>query len=275
MATEDQFPRTADLPSQSPLFWVQQKDRYLRQLLIGDIEALTGRRLIVYFANRYIDGSDINIGDVSCFAEIVGDVSGKEVDLLLNTGGGQTDATEAIVSLLQASIPNFRVIVPHSAKSNGTMICLASSEVIMGAPSELGPIDPSINGTPTSILSEDIVKQQNFALHKLALYAIGQSKSLATKLLSAGMMKTRTPQEIEATVQCLASKDVFFSHGSAIDHSEASRLGLNVRYLTADDQLWQRVWLLYCMYAHDAAQAGVIKFFEGRHRSLAIANGKP
>ena len=35
------------------MFWVQQKDRYLRQLLIRDIEDQTGRRLIVYFANRF------------------------------------------------------------------------------------------------------------------------------------------------------------------------------------------------------------------------------
>ena len=39
----------------------------------------------------------------------------------------------------------------------------------MGPPSELGPIDPAIGGTPTSILAEETVKQQNFALHMLAM----------------------------------------------------------------------------------------------------------
>jgi hypothetical protein len=48
----EKFPRGAELPSQSPLFWVEQKDRYLRQLLIRDIEELSGRRLVVYFGNQ-------------------------------------------------------------------------------------------------------------------------------------------------------------------------------------------------------------------------------
>jgi hypothetical protein len=53
MLRDEKFPRSDSLPIQSPLFWVEQKDRYLRQLLIRDIEALTERRLVVYFANRY------------------------------------------------------------------------------------------------------------------------------------------------------------------------------------------------------------------------------
>ncbi len=75
------------MPSQSPLFWVQQKDRYLRQLLIRDIEALTKRRLVVYFANRHVDNADINVGDISNFHELLGDLEGEAADLLLNTGG--------------------------------------------------------------------------------------------------------------------------------------------------------------------------------------------
>ncbi len=270
MSDDPLFPRGTGLPKQSPLFWVQQKDRYLRQLLIKDIEADTNRRLIVYFANRYVGNSDINIGDISYFTELVGDLEGKPTDLVLNTSGGQTDATEAIVSLLKSSVPDLRVIVPHSAKSNGTMICLAATQIVMGPPSELGPIDPSINGTPTSILSEQVVAQQNFALHKLALYAIEQTKKLATSLLTEGMMFGRDESEISETVRKLASRDEFFSHGSVIDHVEAKQLGLNVEFLEQRNALWQKLWLLYCMYAHDAGQAGVIKIFEGRSVSTSV-----
>jgi hypothetical protein len=49
----EKFPRSTELPLQSPLFWVEQKDRYLRQILIRDIEELTKRRLVAYFANRF------------------------------------------------------------------------------------------------------------------------------------------------------------------------------------------------------------------------------
>ena len=44
-----QEPQTT--PNQSPLYWVSHKDRYLRQLLIKDIEEITGRSLVVYFTD--------------------------------------------------------------------------------------------------------------------------------------------------------------------------------------------------------------------------------
>jgi hypothetical protein len=266
-ASTEVFPRGTGLPTQSSLFWVQQKDR---QLLIRDIEKITKRRLIVYFANRYLINSDINIGDISQLTELLGDLNGAPTDLLLNTGGGQTDATEAVVSLLQTTIKDFRVIVPHSAKSNGTMICLAAREIVMGPSSELGPIDPYLGENPASILADPIVKSQNFPLHQLALYAIDQTKKLATRLLSSGMMKGSSPDEVHQTVQKLASRDEFFSHGSVIDHAEAKNLGLNVVLLPFGDEVWERVWLLYCMYAHDAGASNLVKIFEGRARSMSI-----
>ena len=270
MTGDPVFPRGSSLPTQSPLFWVQQKDRYLRQLLIRDIESETGRKLVVYFANRYVENSDINIGDIAYMQELLGDVAKAPIDLFLNTSGGQTDATEAIVSLLQSTSDDIRVIVPHSAKSNGTMICLTANEIIMGPPSELGPIDPSIGNTPASILAEPQVATSNFPMHRLALYAISQSRRLATELLIKGMMKGRPPEEIEDTVQKLATKEKFFSHGSVIDHIEAAGLGLNVNYLPEDNELWKRVWLLYCMYSHDIQSMGTVKIFEGCARSISV-----
>ena len=62
-----------------------------------------------------------------------------------------------------------------------------------------------------------------------------------------------------------------FSHGSVIDHVEAASLGLSIEYLKPEDPIWQRVWLLFCMYEHDCRRAGYLKIFEGRYRSTAIA----
>ena len=264
------FPRGQALPSQSPIFWVQQKDRYLRQLLIKDIEKATGRRLVVYFANRFRD-AQIDQGDVAYMAELLGDLNGAPTDLMLETNGGFTDATESLVSLLQAVVPDMRVIVVNAAKSNGTMICLAANEIVMGPTSELGPIDPHLSGTPASILSQDVIANQNYPLHQLAVYAIKQTVKLAHRLLQQGMMSGQDPARIEAAVNSLSTRNVFFSHGSVIDHKEATQLGLNVRYLEPDDELWQRLWLLHCMYAHDVNRSGYLKVFEGAARSTSVA----
>lgn len=206
---------------------------------------------MVYFSDHYAgEASSIDSSDVANFYEMLTDVEGQAVDLLLHTPGGQTDATEAVVSVLQAMIPYFRVVVPHMAKSNGTMLCLASQEILMGAASELGPIDPYLSGIPATTLLEPEVAAQNFVLHKAAENALRQTQHLATRLLTNAMMSDRQA-DISETVRKLSSRFAYFSHGSAIDHIEAERLGLRVRYCTSADPLWSRFWLLFCMYRHD------------------------
>lgn len=267
----DHFPRSADLPAQSPLFWVEQKDRYLRQLLIRDIEALTKRRLAVYFGNRF-ENAMIDARDSTFMTELLGDVGRDEpVDLMLEVTGGMTDATEALIALIQHVVPNFRVVVAHSAKSNGTLLCFAAKSIIMGAPSELGPIEPAFNGIPATILSEPEVAKQNFVLHKQGVFALQQSKTIAESLLLNGMMHGKDPQEIKSVVQKLSSRETYASHGSVIHHREASALGLTIEYLPPGDPVWERLWLLYCMYEADCRKARYLKVFEGRARSTAIA----
>jgi Serine dehydrogenase proteinase len=204
--------------------------------------------------------------------ELVGDVApGAPVDLLLETNGGKTDATEAVIAVLQNRLADFRVIVANAAKSNGTLICLAARSIVMGPASELGPIDPQLNGIPCTILSDPVVAQTNFPLHQLAVLGLKQTHTFAARLLRDGMLKGRDPAEIERVVNSLASRDTYFSHGSVIDHREASALGLSVEYLTAGDPLWERIWILYCMYDFDTRRDDYLKIFEGRARSTAIS----
>jgi ClpP class serine protease len=266
----DQFPRSKDLPSQSPLFWVEQKDRYLRQQLIRDIEEQTGRRLVVYFANRY-ENAQIDAKDPTYMAEALGDVKGQPLDLMLQTGGGQTDATEALISLIQNTIPDFRVIVVEAAKSNGTLLALAAKSVVMGPTSQLGPIEPSVQGIPCSILDTPETAATNFPLHMVGKFALKQTRTLAIKLLGEGMMKGRPNNEVQEAVHKLASRDTYLSHGSVIDCREATQLGLNVESLKEDDPLWQRLWLLHCMLDYDSRKGRYLKVFEGSARSTAVA----
>lgn len=270
----ERFPRTTDLPSQSPLFWVSQKDRYLRQLLIRDIQEITKRKLIVYFANRY-ENAQIDQRDIALFAELCRDVGNSPADLLLETSGGATDATEGLISFIQSTRSDFRVIVANSAKSNGTLLCLAAKSIVMSATSELGPIEPAVNNIPCTILEAPEIAAQNFPLHKFGVFALKQSKALAFRLLTEGMMKGRNPADIEDVVKKLSGRDVFFSHGSVINHVEAKNLGLAVEYLPPEDALWQHIWLLYCMYDHDCRRDRYLKVFEGPYISTSIAVTRP
>jgi hypothetical protein len=218
----------------------------------------------------------IDARDCAYIMELFGDVKKDEpVDFMLETSGGATDATESLVSLLHNIIDDFRVIVADSAKSNGTLLGLAAKSIVMGASSELGPIEPLVNGIPCSILIQGQIAASNFPLHKFGEYALQQTRKLAKTLLTNGMMQGRPEAEIDATVQSLASRDIYHSHGSAINYVEANGLGLKVEYLPPENEVWKHIWLLHCMYQHDCRTNNYLKIFEGRSRSTALAVPSP
>lgn len=257
------------------MFWVAEKDRYLRQLLIRDIEEITRRRLVIYFADceRPENSAQIHPSDDPYLSELLKDCAGNAVDLLIETNGGYTDATEKMVALLRVLSPDLRVIVPRRAKSNGTLVALAAKCIIMGPSSELGPIDPNLVLGPQNQVPAEFIVQAPSAdplLKQAAAMAIAQTKKLAGSLLQTGMMAERTPEEIAVVIEKLATRNHFHSHGSVIDADEALRLGLKIERLAPDDALWERFWLLRCMYAHDLRHANLVKIFEGRFISNAI-----
>lgn len=270
MSQKEYFPRTTGLPAQSPLFWVTHKDRYLRQLLIRDIEEHTKRELLVYFTD--VDNSDAQIdpGDDQFLLELLKDRVRAPVDLLLETAGGYTDATEKVCSLLRQLAPELRVVVPRKAKSNGTVIALAGQAIAMSATSELGPIDPAVIGIPAEFIAKDPGAYQA-AVVRTAETAARQTRTLATTLLQTGMMKGQEAGKIAETVSKLATRDCYASHGAVIDSTEAVALGLNVEVFAANDPLWEKFWLLRTMYAFDCPRNGYAKLFESARISSAVA----
>lgn len=264
------FPRTTELPHQSPLFWVTHKDRYLRQLLIKDIQSVTDRCLIVYFTDCDRTSAQIDQSDDVAISELLTTCKNRPVDLLLETNGGVTDATEKICSLLRQAAPDLRVIVPRRAKSNGTVVALCGAQILMSQQSELGPIDPSIGGVPAEFVVNAPPGSFNAIDIQFAESARKQTRKLAISLLSTGMMKSCSKEMIEETVEKLATKDTYHSHGSSIDADEAAQLNLNVMKLEQDDELWKKFWLLRTMYQHDCGMHKYAKLFEGELISTAV-----
>lgn len=265
-----EFPRSSDTPKQSPLYWVQNKDRYLRQLLIKDIEAVTGRELVVYFTDCDNTPAQIEQSDDVAFHELLDKTKNDSIDLLLETNGGFTDATEKICGLLRQRTNDLRVIVPRRAKSNGTVIALCGSSILMGPQSELGPIDPFVLGVP----AEFIVKAPPGTVSPIDIQyaesARAQTEKLAKTLLKTGMMAAFDDQQIDDTVHKLATKEHYHSHGSSIDADEAKYLNLNVQKLLPEEDLWKKVWLLRTMYQYDCMANGYSKLFESNFVSSSV-----
>jgi ClpP class serine protease len=68
----------------------------------------------------------------------------------LHTPGGLVLATEQIARALIRHTAKVTVFVPHYAMSGGTMLALASDEIIMDANAVLGPVDPQLGNFPAA-----------------------------------------------------------------------------------------------------------------------------
>lgn len=262
------FPRTSEIPLQSPKYWAKEKDRYLRQLLISDIQGITGRSLVVFFSQL---SQPISHTDPDDLSEMLQGFAGKPLDLMIQTPGGNVDATEKIISVLKNSVADYRVIVPSWAKSAGTVVAISSKEILLGMNSELGPIDPSLpvngNNVPCELIAADPAIAQH--IRTMAALQAQRMRILAEGLLTAGMMQGRPKTDVDATLDKISTSAGYKSHGAVIDHTEAVSLGLTVTFLQPNDSLWRRLWLLYCLYDYDATEKRVAKIFENEKFSIS------
>ena len=118
------------------------RNKYMRAL-----SEFTERNTIIY-ATRWTSGDtppnlvSINDEDIHAFMESVAGLKGNKLDLILHTGGGSAEATDAIVSYLRQKFNDIRIIIPQAAMSAGTMLACAANEIVMGKQSSIGPIDP-------------------------------------------------------------------------------------------------------------------------------------
>ena len=90
------------------------------------------------------------------------------IDILLHTPGGLVLAAEQIANALSRHPAKVTVFVPHYAMSGGTLIALASDEIVMDENAVLGPVDPQIGNFPAaSILKVLKVKDKKILKMKL------------------------------------------------------------------------------------------------------------
>lgn len=196
--------------------------------------------------------------------ENIGDVG--QLDLVLDTLGGDTEIPWRMVSLIREYAKRLSVLVPYRAASAGTCLALGADEIVMTRPAVLGPIDPSRGHPllphepgqqPEAVSVQDMRHAMQFIresgkvgkefeyspeamaqiftalfdkLHPLAIGAIEQSyalsKLVATRCLETHMTGTSSAAKIKKIVDSLC--DDYKSHQYQIPRIEAIKLGLPV-----------------------------------------------
>jgi Serine dehydrogenase proteinase len=285
-------------PKQSPLYHAVHRDRYERQALMRELEKKTGRRILVYMANLTHPDSAITREDIAPFYEIVSSLEDQcDVDLIIESPGGDPNAAETLVHTLFSKTRHLRVIVPQAAKSAATLISLAADEIVMSDTSELGPIDPQVsiptvlgyqyrpaqaflnglelikkehaNGQPLNAAYLPFLQGVDAALIDFCHKSIEHSKRLAVKWLSRSMHKNN-PLKAKRIAETLINIDKYPNHGSVIGYGEAKAIGLKVVYLPAGDEFWQGMWRLYTRYLVYMREKTAVKLFESHDVSIMV-----
>lgn len=156
------------------------------------------------------------------------------IDLILHTPGGLVLATEQIARALIRHPSKVTVFVPHYAMSGGTMLALASDEIIMDANAVLGPVDPQLGNYPAASILKVVadkpigeVDDQTLIMADLAGKAIQQVQRFVRTLLKDSIPKQKVlPENIEPIIEALTTGRV--THDYPVTVEEATEMGLPI-----------------------------------------------
>jgi ClpP class serine protease len=130
------------------------------------------------------------------------------IDILLHTPGGLVLASEQIANALSRHPAKVTVFVPHYAMSGGTLIALASDEIIMDENAVLGPVDPQISNFPAASILKVLqlkdkkdIDDETIILADLSEKAINQVEQTVFNLL-----KNKLPEDKARNLSTMLSK---------------------------------------------------------------------
>ena len=264
---------------------VLNNQKAMRQQLLKELEGYTPGKSSAYigFLCSERENASIDSDDISAFGDVllsVGEVD--ELNLIINSPGGDGTIAEKIIELCRAYCKTFRVIVPNRAKSAATIIALGADEIVMGYCSELGPIDAQVpvvvSGAWHYISAQSFIDART-NLEKKFKEAVKKkedvrpllqqiasldapfidhceklmefSREVARKYLAKYMFANMTPVSkqtaaIETALERLSAVNIFKVHGRMIDGTTAkTELKLNTRLLGKDDEMWKKLWHYY------------------------------
>jgi len=282
-----------DNPKLNPLDTVRRK--YLKK--VSDI---TNRNTIAYYSGwlqkPLAPDTAVNDKDKSGFMLAINKLDRtKGLDLILHTPGGDIAATESLVDYLYSMFDkDIRVIVPQISMSAGTMIALASKEIMMGKHSNLGPIDPQMGGLACqAVLNEFEQAKEDIRVnpHAAALWqviiskyhptflgackqAIEWSERMVEEWLKNNMCLT-DPAKVAAIIDTFANHTIQKSHARHISKKECEDIGLNITDLESNQNLQDAVLTTHHAFMHTFSNTYCVKIIENQDGVAYVEQSAP
>lgn len=286
MSSESSHSNTS---AQSPFFRAIHSHRYERQESIRNYENYSDRSLIIFWG-------PITEKAITPFADAINDVQRDyPLDIMLTSYGGDGEAAIRIATMCRSTKrSNFRVIVPDMAASAATLLTLAADSVLMSDTSTLGPIDPQIY-LPTRreyMAAKDIVRivdeviapriNENPQLsefytsflmdidavtYQKAHAAIERSEEFGSEVLGL----RQQPPSAEESQNIFENLHNQTMHSATIGHAKAAKLGIPVKYLEPQSEMWDLLWRIHALYAATYGPSFHINVIEGRRVSFVFS----
>jgi ClpP class serine protease len=255
-------------------------------------------------SNKARQGAPVAIDntDLLPVTDQVSNLTGKAIDVLLETGGGSGETAEDIVRLLHDKFESVAFIVPGMAKSAGTIMVMGGDEILMEPSSSLGPIDAQIQ-TEGKIFSaeaflkglENIKKEvaEKNSLNRAyipilqrispgeiqsAENALSFAKELVTEWLKEHKFKNWnvhqthnpgtpvTPEEKEQRAKQIAEElcnhSKWLSHGRSIKIPDLELVGLKITDYSKDAKLADAIRRYHVLMQMTFDQTPIYKLFE-------------
>lgn len=251
----------------TPLFQAQNAERYARQALIREYEALTGAQLIVMIDQIFVPG-------LTVLQELlIGLEPDRELHVVLATPGGDGEVAVRMIRAMQARCSRLMIIVPDMAKSAGTLMCLGADRILMAPFSDLGPVDPQFQVGPSLAGAKDIVAAVATAEERVSqqpnsypLYSGLLADLNMLMLEQAKAAITRTEALIDEALQCRSEElggderralvqslrgplvDELTQHAATVGPKLAARIGLPVEVADLAGPSWAIIWELWTRY---------------------------
>lgn len=273
---------------------------FTRRKYLQELHKSTGRNIIAYYSGFLSKPNagqlEINDEDKNGFMMAVHKLDrNKGLDLIIHTHGGSIGATQSIVNYLHKMFNHdIRAIVPQIAMSAGTMLACSCKEIWMSKHSNLGPIDPHLNGMPAYGVIEEfkrackevkndsskipiwqaIISQYSPTFLSQCENAIKWSNKFVREQLEKVMFagEKDAKEKAKKIVKKLTDYTGNKTHNRHIHFEECEKMGLNVKQLEekGKDVFQDLVLTVHHCFMHSIMNTTSVKLIENHSGTAFI-----
>lgn len=182
------------------------------------------------------------------------------IDLVLHTPGGLVLAATQIARAINRRKGKVSVFVPHYAMSGGTLIALASDEIVMSEHAVLGPVDPQLGEYPAASLLKVLEEKPKERIDDETIIRADQGKKAIAQVRETvkELLGGKYANEVTEKLSVLLSQGTW-THDYPITYDRAKELGLHV-----NSDMPAPFFELLALYPQPVRQEPTVEYLPGR-----------